>query len=116
MKIRFLGDADLKFQIVRAVKRLEPSVDFLTANQAGLAGIKDPQVLLYAVQHGRMLVTHDRNTMQKHFWSLIKAHDSPGIIVIPQRFPISAAANELVLMWAASKPQEWMNQIAFVPL
>lgn len=45
MNIRFLADADLKFQIIVAVRQLEPAVDFLSANEASLAGIKDPQVL-----------------------------------------------------------------------
>ena len=116
MRIRFLADADLKFQIVVAVRQLEPTIDFMSANEAGLAGIKDPQVLLYAAQQGRMLVTHDRDTMPRHFYSFIKSHPSPGIVVIPQSFRISSVANDLVLMWAASKQEEWANQIVWVPV
>ena len=56
MKIRFLADADLKFQIVVVVRQFEPIVDFQSANEAGLAGVKDPQVLSYAAREGRMLV------------------------------------------------------------
>ena len=48
VRIQFLADADLKFQIVVAVRQLEPAIDFMSANEAGLAGIKDPQVLLRA--------------------------------------------------------------------
>ena len=116
MNIGFLADADLKFQIIVAVRQLEPAVDFLSANEASLAGMKDPQVLLYAAQHGRMLVTHDRDTMPKHFYSFIKSHQSPGIIVIPQSLRTSAAANDLVLMCAASKPEEWANQVVWFPV
>jgi predicted nuclease of predicted toxin-antitoxin system len=116
VRIRFLADADLKFQIVVAVRQLEPTIDFMSANKAGLVGIKDPQVLLYAARQGRMLVTHDRDTMPRHFYSFIKSHQSPGIIVVPQSFRISAAANDLVLMWAVSKQEEWANQIVWVPV
>ena len=115
MKIRFLADADLKLQILVAVSQLEPAIDFQSANEAGLTGIKDPEVLQYAARERRMAVSHDRRTMPGHFYSFVKSHESPGLIIIPQRFPISAAANDIVLMWAASQPEEWTNQIVFFP-
>lgn len=116
MKIRFLADADLKFQIVVAVRHGEPTVDFQSANEAGLKTLKDPQVLSYAAREGRILVTHDRSTMPHHFFSFIKTRQSPGLIVVSQQLAISTVANDLILMWAANEPQEWANQITFLPL
>ena len=116
MKIRFLADADLKLQIVIAVRQLERAVDFQSANEASLRGITDPQVLAYAAREGRMVVSHDRSTMPDHFYSFVKSRQSPGLILVPQQLAISAAANDLVLMWAASKPEEWTNQIVFLPV
>ena len=110
MKIRFLADADLKFQIVVAVRHGERTVDFQSANEAGLKPLKDPQVLSYAAREGRILVTHDRGTMPNHFFSFIKTRQSPRLIVISQQLAISTVANDLILMWAASEPQEWVNQ------
>ncbi len=116
MKIRFLADADLKFQVVVAVKHGEPAIDFQSANEAGLKGLKDPQVLSYAAREGRILVTHDRSTMPDYFFSFIKNRRSPGLIIVSQQLAISAAANDLILMWAASEPEEWTNQITFLPV
>ena len=45
MKIRFLADADLNKAIVTGTLRREPSIDFLTAQQAGLLGMRDRDVL-----------------------------------------------------------------------
>lgn len=42
MSIRFQADNDLKFGIVKAVRRREPTVDFLSAQEAGLDGVPDP--------------------------------------------------------------------------
>ena len=116
MNVRFLADADLKFQIVVAVRQLEPAVDFQSANEAGLTGVKDSDVLLYAARERRIVVSHDRSSMPDHFFSFIRSHQSPGLIIVSQRFPISAAANDLVLMWAASKPAEWENKVVFLPV
>ncbi len=63
MKVRFLADADLNKAIVTGVLRREPSVDFLTADAAGLRGMKDPEVLALAAEHQRVLVSHDVGTM-----------------------------------------------------
>ena len=54
MKIRYLADADLKVQIGLTLQRSEPAIDFQTANEAGLTGLKDPQVLAYAA--GKIVV------------------------------------------------------------
>jgi hypothetical protein len=67
MRIRFQADADLNQIIVKATLRLEPSIDFQTAQAAGLAGLDDPDVLKLAAEQGRILVSHDRKTMPAHF-------------------------------------------------
>ena len=67
MKIRFQADADLNAEIVAGVLRREPGIDFQTADEARLRGLLDPEVLALAAQENRILVTHDRRTMPRHF-------------------------------------------------
>lgn len=66
MSLSFLADADLNRVIVTGVRRLEPAVDFLTANEAGTEGRGDPDVLEFAARQGRILVSHDTSTMPVH--------------------------------------------------
>ena len=67
MKSRFLADADLNRTIVSGVLRREPSLDFLTAQAAGLRGMNDSEVLALAAEQQRVLVSHDVGTMPAHF-------------------------------------------------
>lgn len=67
MKVRFQADADLNEILVQAVLRREPSIDFQTAQAAGLQGLSDKDVLALAARAGRLLVTHDRKTMPRQF-------------------------------------------------
>ena len=67
MNIRFQADADLNFDIVRAVRQQEPAIDFASAADSGLRGIKDPEILEQAAVADRVLVSHDRRTMLSHF-------------------------------------------------
>lgn len=114
--IRFQADADLNRHILRAVLRLEPTVDFRTAGEADLEGVDDPEVLTLAADAGRILVTHDNKTMPTHFGEFIVAKTSPGVIVIPQHMPIATAAEGLVLIWAATEAEEWVNRIFWLRL
>jgi hypothetical protein len=57
VKVRFLADADLNRDIVRGVLRREPSLDFLTAQAAGLRALKDLDVLALAAEQQRVLVS-----------------------------------------------------------
>lgn len=45
MRIRFQADADFNQIIVTAVVRRYPEIDFKTAAAAGLAGLRDAEVL-----------------------------------------------------------------------
>lgn len=116
MKIRFQADADLDEDIVSGLRRREPGVDFRTASEAGLQGLNDQQVLAQAAAQGRLLVSHDRKTMPRHFAHFIVRESSPGLLIISQRTTAMVAIEELLLIWTASEAEEWTNRIAVIPL
>ncbi|HKB01065.1 MAG TPA: DUF5615 family PIN-like protein [Gemmataceae bacterium] len=60
---RFLADEDLRFQIVLAARRLEPTKDFPTVVELGRAGLSDGDQLEFAHLEGRILVSHDVNSL-----------------------------------------------------
>lgn len=116
MTVRFQADADLNAEIVAGVLRREPSIDFQTADEANLRQVPDPEVLTLAAQEGRILVTHDRRTMPRHFADFILHHSSPGVLIIAQTVSVRVAIEELLLVWAASESAEWRNLIVELPL
>lgn len=117
MEIRFLADASLNGAIVSGCKRREPTMDFLSANDAKLEKVPDPEVLALAAAQNRILVSHDFQTMPRHFGDFLQAHgSSPGVILVPQYLPIGEAIDELVYIWGASGMEEWANRILRIPL
>jgi predicted nuclease of predicted toxin-antitoxin system len=113
---KFIADADLSENIVAAVLRREPLIDFLNASEGGTRGLSDPEVLALAAATGRILVSHDRNTMVRHFDDFCQDHHSPGLITIRQRADRKRVVESLVLIWAASSADEWHNIAIFAPL
>jgi hypothetical protein len=117
VRIRFLADANLNNAIVSGVRRCEPAIDFLTAHAAGLGKMKDPEVLALAASQNRVLVTHDVNTMPAHFRAFRNAGgESAGVFLIAQSLDIGEAIEELLMIWLASEPSDWVNRLEWLPL
>jgi len=92
----------------------EPALDFITATEADLEGQRDPEVLEFAASHGRILVSHDTSTMPVHFRNRLRSgHTSPG--VVRQRASLGQVVEALLLVWSASVPEEWADQIRYLP-
>ena len=116
MSVRFLADADLNYAIVEGVRLREPSVDFKTANDAGLEALSDLEVLEVAAREGRVLVSHDKSTMPVHFASRVAAGlRSPGVLLALPSAPVGAIIESLVIIWSASEEKEWSDQIHYLP-
>ena len=111
MKIRFQADNDLNQNIVKALRRLEPSIDFQTAHAANLRDLPDPEVLAYAANARRVLVSHDITTMPRHFGDFIQTADSSGVLIAIQERPMSVVIEELLMLWMFDEAEDWVNRI-----
>lgn len=116
MKLRFQADWDLNGDIIAGVLRREPAIDFQTASAAGLSGVQDTEVLARSASAGRLLVTHDRRSMPRHFGSFVAIQASPGVLIVPQDMPVREVIEDLILIWNCSDAEEWVNVIDYLPL
>ena len=71
MTVRYLADEDIDVDIVQGLRSREPAIDILDVKSAGLRGTKDPALLTLAAEQDRILVSHDRNTMTRHFFERV---------------------------------------------
>lgn len=116
MKLRFLADANLDQDIVAALLRREPQIDFELPQGVIPQGMPDPEVLELAASLARTLVTHDVRTMPRHFQHFIELQESPGLILVPEKLGIGQAIEDLLLIWQLSEAEEWVNWIQRLPL
>jgi hypothetical protein len=116
MRVRFQADADLDGRILRGVRRTAPEIDIRTAAEAGLEGLRDPDVLRICADSGRVLVSQDRRTMPAHFARYAAGARSPGVVLLRQAIPIVDAIEELILIWSASEAAEWVGRLVWIPL
>lgn len=116
MRARLLADADLRYGIIRGLRKREPAVDFSPPQRVIAEATGDPDVLALAAALGRVLVSHDLRTMPGHFYRFLESWESPGVILIPQLMPIGQAVGELQIVWACQDAEEFQNRITYVPL
>ena len=103
MKPRFQADNDLRGSIRTGVLRNEPSIDFQSALAARLDGIPDPEVLRLAMVQGRIVVSHDENSMPGHFGGFLNGGNrSRGVLIVPQEAPVGKIIESILLVWIAS--------------
>jgi hypothetical protein len=116
VSIRFQADADLNFDIVKAVRQEEPAINFASAADSQLRGIKDPELLERAAVANRVLVSHDRRTMLDHFRTRLAAgKSSPGVLIVSQGASIGLVAEAIVYVWSMSDPSELRDQAHYLP-
>jgi hypothetical protein len=115
--LRLLIDQDLDHVILRGLLLRVPNLDVMTAHQVGLSNASDPEVLAWAAEQERILVTHDRRTMPYHAASRIAgAAKVAGIIVVSRQLPVSQVINDLEIIVSCSDMIEWENVIKHLPL
>jgi len=116
--IRFLADANFDYTILTSLRRIQPNIECFTSENEGtdLRGIPDPEVLALASRIGCILLTHDVRTMPQHFGDFLAAgNTSPGVLLVTQLAPISQIVEDLLLIWEASTPDDWIDQINRIP-
>ena len=69
-----------------------------------------------SAQERRILVSHDRKTMPIEFARFITNDRSSGVIIVSRKVSIETIIEELILIWAVSSAEEWINRIAKIPL
>jgi len=115
--MRLLADENFRRAILRGVMRKCPHADFTRVQDAGLSGKSDPEVLEWAAENNRIVVTHDLATFHEFAYARV-AEDQPmpGVFVINDRLPRSKAIEELVTIIECSTQDEWRNRVIYLPL
>lgn len=96
--LRLLADENFNGDIVRGLVLRQPDLEIVRAQDVGLAGAEDPDILAWAAENNRIILTHDR------------------VFILNDRFPVGQAIQELLLVVACSTQAEWSGRAVHLPL
>ena len=115
--LRLAIDENFNQDIVRGLLRRLPNVDLRRVQDAGLSGFDDPAVLAWAAEEGRVLLTHDVQTMTRYAYARIEADQPmPGVFEVPRSEALAVVIEDLVLLVECSTDNEWEGQVRYLPL
>ncbi len=117
-RVRYLLDENLPHRLKNQLIFHEPSIEvlFVGENKAPPLGTSDPDILNWIEQNDCILVSRKRNTMPGHFKDHItKGGHVMGIFLIRKEILIGKLIENLLLIWGASEPEEYRDQIFYLP-
>ena len=115
--MRLLLDHNFDQNILRGLLRLVPDLDYVTAFEVGMSRTPDPELLIWAANEQRLMITHDRRTMPAHAKAVIEAgHTIAGVVIVSDDLPMALVIEQLELIVKCTMADEWQNVIRYLPL
>ncbi len=115
--LRLLADENFNGDIVRGLTLRQPKLDIVRVQDMNLTGANDPEVLLWATENNRILLTHDRATMADFAYDrLVAGEPMVGMFLLNDRYPVGQAIEELLLINACTDQAEWNGIVVHLPL
>lgn len=117
MSPHFLADENIDLDLVLGLRRRIDDIDIVRVQDVGLRTLSDPEILQWAADQGRILISHDLKTVPGFAGARLTAGlTMPGVILLRSTLPIAHALDQLAAIAGASDAEEWNNQIAYLPL
>jgi len=114
---RLLTDENFNGDVLRGLLLRRPDLDTVRVQDVGLAGADDPDVLAWAADQNRIVLTHDRATMARFARERVAAGNSfPGMFVLNDRMSVGQAIEEILLIVECCEASEWTGVVAYLPL
>lgn len=114
--MKLLIDEDVERAITVGLLRRQPTADVVTVQQAGLSSLSDAQVLAWAAEQGRIVVSNDRATMgQEAYNRVVRGEPMPGLLLLRPHVPFSKIIEFLEAYILEATPEEMANAIVYIP-
>jgi predicted nuclease of predicted toxin-antitoxin system len=114
---RFLADENFNAAIVSGLRLRLPELDVTTVQSEGLAGATDLEVLAWAAEHDRILLTHDKKTIPPFVYQrLAQGEPVAGVVEVDAKVSIRNVIEDILLIAQCSFPGEHRSMILRIPL
>jgi hypothetical protein len=114
--IRLLADENFNGRILRGVRREMPDADVVRAQDTEMYQAADPDLLEWAAQQGRIVLTHDIETLVGFAHARVASgKPMPGVFAVPYDAPIGRVIEDLLTIVGASNTAEWNSLVTFLP-
>jgi small ligand-binding sensory domain FIST len=115
--LRLLIDEDVHGDIVAGLRRRQPGLDLVRVQEVGLRPTAAPLILEWAAQQGRVVVSVDKKTLAVAAWDRVaRGLPMPGVAILRILLTMGQAINELELIALAGTPEDFRDQVIYLPM
>jgi hypothetical protein len=114
--LRFLADHNFDDRIILAMLEQEPALDLVRARDAALSRSEDPLLLEWATNEGRVLLTHDVNSMPGFAFERLrdgKLH--AGVMLVRKTSASARIVEDLTIIALAGTEADVGGQVLNIP-
>src|SRR5205807_1076508 len=98
--------------VVAGLRRAYPEIDLIRAQEVALSGQADADILAWAAEQSRIVLTNDKRTMLALAIQRVAARlPMPGLFVLRSRTSIQDAIEAVATVALASDHANWDKQI-----
>lgn len=108
--MKFLADEHIELSVVTGLKLL--GIDVISVNEAGKRESDDEEILSFAKDNDRVIITRDSDFVKLHR----KGAEHAGIVFIPKFLAIGKIIGEIEKISMVFEPKHIRNNIIFIPL
>lgn len=117
MMLRLVTDENFNGAITRGLLRRRTDLELVRVQDVGLRQTLDPMILEWAAANARVFVTHDVSTVPPAAYQrLSEGKPMHGVFIVPELMPIGQAIEELLFLATESEPDDWKDQVLYLPL
>jgi predicted nuclease of predicted toxin-antitoxin system len=115
--LKLVSDENFNADILRGLYRRRPDLDVVRVQDVGRSATPDPDILAWAAVEGRILLTHDRDTMPNFAYDRVRAGQPlPAVFLVSDLMPVGQAIDEILLAVECLAPEECRNLVRFFPV
>jgi Domain of unknown function (DUF5615) len=116
--LKLLLDENFNNDVLKGLLQEKPDLDVIRAQDVPeVLGKSDPELLAWAAEQGRIVLTHDTRTLIGYAYDRVRAGEPmPGVTRVKQHVSLSRIIEDILLMVADDRPEEFENQVTYLPL
>ena len=115
--LRLLADQNLNEDIITGLLDRRKGLDVIRTRDVGLQAAKDPALLAWAAQAGRILLTHDHKTVPDFAYDRVRSgQPMPGASLVENTGAFRDVIEDLLMADEITGAEDWRDKVQRFPL
>lgn len=119
MALQFIADENFEGPVLKGLQRRQPELDIVRViDVAALGeGASDPDILQWAADNDRIVLSHDFKTMINFATERVANNQKmPGLVMVKRDMHRNEAIGQLEILLTVNEADDFTSQIWYIPL